>query len=31
MLLKHIFAYSTKKNVDLIMPMAKASMIHVIT
>lgn len=31
LLLKHIFAYSTKKNVDLIMPMAKASMIHVIT
>lgn len=30
LLLKHIFAYSTKKNVDLIMPMAKASMIHLV-
>ena len=31
LLLKHIFAYSTKKHIDAVMPMAKASMIHLIT
>jgi hypothetical protein len=31
LLLKHIFAYSSKKHIDMVMPMAKASMIHLIT
>ncbi len=31
LLLKHIFAYSSKKHIDTIMPMAKASMVHLIS
>ena len=31
LLLKHCFAYSTQKNINTIMPVAKASMIHLIT
>lgn len=30
LLLKHIFAYSSQKHINTIMPMAKASMIHLI-
>lgn len=31
LLLKHCFAYSTQKNINTVMPVAKASMIHLIT
>jgi hypothetical protein len=31
LLIKHLYAYSSKKHIDTIMPLAKASMIHLIT